>query len=109
MSTDHESSSNRRTYIRLSYAPDRRPTLFLGNDRFDIIDISESGIRLHNPRRILLPEAFQSQVKLLCGAVLDVRAEVQWRENGEVGVSLTELIPADAIQKEQRHLILEDG
>ena len=109
MSTYPESSSNRRTYIRLSYAPDRRPTLFLGNDRFDIIDISESGIRLHNPGCIVLPETFQARVQLLSGATLDVRAAIQWWENGEVGVSLAELISADAIQKEQRHLILEDG
>lgn len=101
------SSTNRRTYIRLSYAPGRRPTLMMAGDRFDIIDISESGIRLHNPRQVELPGSFQARMQLLGGVVLDVRADVQWQENDEAGVSLVELIPGTVIKEEQRRLILE--
>ena len=109
MNTAYGSSTNRRTYIRVTYAPDRRPTLMLEDVRFDIIDISESGIRLHNPRHAVLPGSFQARVQLLGGRGLDVRVEMQWQENGEVGLSLAELLPAAIIEKEQRQLILVDG
>ncbi len=108
MNTADAAGTNRRTYIRLSYAPDRRPTLLLKGDRFSINDISESGLRLDNPRQAALPRSFQARIKLLGGAVMDIRADVQWQENGEVGISLAELIPPSVIKEEQRRLILDE-
>jgi len=108
MTCPFESSTNRRAYIRLVYSPGRRPALLTAGARFEIIDISESGIRFHNPAHLPLPRSFQARVTLLGGAAIDIAADVQWRENEEVGISLAEPIPASVIRAEQRRAILQE-
>lgn len=107
MNAAFESSTNRRTYIRLAYAPGRRPVLIMGDARFDVIDISESGIRFYNPEHRPLGQSFSARVQLLGGGTIDIAAEVQWQQNGEVGISLADDIPAAVLKKEQRRAILQ--
>lgn len=106
MNTAYESSTNRRTYIRLAYTPGRRPNMIVADKRFDIIDISESGLRFHNPGHLPLASSFKARVTLLAGTALDVTVGIEWQENGEVGASLEQLIPAAVIREEQRRIIL---
>ncbi|MFH1985503.1 MAG: PilZ domain-containing protein [Pseudomonadota bacterium] len=108
MTAAFESSTNRRTYIRLAYGPGRRPALLTADARFEIIDISESGIRFHNPSRLPLAQSFQARISLLGGGAIDIDADVQWQQNGEVGISLAEPLPAALIKEEQRRAILQD-
>ena len=107
MATAFETSACRRSYIRLAYPPGRRPTLMMAGERFDVIDISESGLRFHNPARLPLADSFRARVRLLSGGALDIDADLEWQQNGEVGVSLAELIPQSVIREEQRRAILQ--
>jgi len=108
MNTGYESSACRRSYIRFTYDPQHRPALRVADERFDIIDISESGIRFDNSAQRPLAPTFRARIALLTGGTIDITADVQWQQNGEVGISLADAIPAAVIREEQRRAILQD-
>lgn len=99
--------SEKRTYIRISYAVGNRPRLKIGQIDVDIMDLSESGIRIVKNDGLTLDKTIHGIIALLCGKSVAIDADVVWDKNGETGLLLTHLIPSDIMEKEKQHVILK--
>ena len=71
-----------------------------------MLDVNESGIRFANPSDKALATFVQGMLILLNGDSLEIDGKVEWVQNPEVGMSLKFVIPSEAIEKEQRYIIL---
>ncbi len=108
MKTDSYQGPERRSYARIVYKPKLRPFLTQGANQFEVLDINEGGMRLENLKHVPLNDRMAGSMTLLNGDVIEIDGKVEWQENGEIGLSFEFLIPSDIIQKEQRHIILNE-
>jgi hypothetical protein len=107
MSEKQHEGSEKRTYIRIAYRPENRPKLNLGYNVLDVIDISESGIRIANYKKNKLDKHVRGTMTLLCGETVAIDGDVVWERNGEFGLLLKHLIPPDGMEKEKKYVILK--
>jgi len=108
METNSYQGPERRNYARIVYKPKIRPFLTVGTDEFEVLDINEGGMRFENLDKVLFNARLVGSMTLLNGDVIEIDGKVEWQENGEVGLSFEFLIPSDIIEKEQRHIILNE-
>jgi hypothetical protein len=106
MNTIDYSGPERRNYTRVIYKPSQKAGLNIDSDMFDVLDINESGIRFSNPDNVKLPEFIRGILTLLSGTQIEVDGKIEWKQDDEVGISLSFLIPYKDIEKEQRYIIL---
>ena len=100
------SGPERRTFVRIIYKPSQRAILKLASHEFEVLDVNASGIRFANPSDKTLATFVRGTLILLDGDRLDIDGKVEWVRNPEVGMSLNYVIPSEAIEKEQRFIIL---
>jgi hypothetical protein len=100
------SGPERRNFVRIIYKPSQRATLKIASHEFEVLDVNESGIRFANPYNKTLATFVRGVLVLLNGDHLDIDGKVEWVRNPEVGISLNFVIPPEAIEKEQRYIIL---
>jgi hypothetical protein len=96
----------RRSYTRVIYKPSQKAGLEIDSDRFDVLDINESGIRFSKPSGVKIPEFIRGILTMLSGTQVEIDGKVEWEQDDEVGISLNFLIPFKDIEKEQRYIIL---
>ena len=108
MDTDAYRGPERRNYARIVYKPKIRPRLTIGANQFEVLDINEGGMRFENLDQVKLDERLNGSMRLLNGIAVDIDGKIEWQENDEVGVSFEFLIPSAVIEKEQRHIILNE-
>ena len=72
----------KRQDLRVSYAAGAQPALTIGKQRYDVLDIAESGIRILIGRHERLKKRSKCQIDLLCGDVLNIRT-ILIRRNGD--------------------------
>ncbi len=99
----------RRTYYRILYNPTNRPVLIIGENKFDIADISEGGIRLINSKMIRLDKRVRGTTFFLYGGSLEIEGNIVWEQNEYLGLLLREFIPSSIMEKEKQHVILRDA
>ena len=99
--------SEKRTYIRITYRPENRPKLKIGETDIDVVDISESGIRIVKHKKIKLDKRIHGTMTLLCGESVAIDGDMVWEKNGEFGLLLKHLIPSDDMEKEKKYVILK--
>jgi hypothetical protein len=99
-------NDERREYFRIRYPSVERPELELGDDRFDVVELSEGGLRvLGDFGELESGHLVEGALRLLCGSSLKVTAAFSRIEDGEAvfdnlqGVSFAEML------NEQRYLI----
>ena len=100
------SGPERRNFVRIIYKPSQRATLKIASHEFEVLDVNESGIRFANPYHKTLATFVRGVLVLLNGDHLDIDGKVEWVRNPEVGLSLNFVLPPEAIEKEQRYIIL---
>ena len=100
------SGPERRTFVRIIYKPSQRAILKIASHEFEVFDVNESGIRFANPSAKTLATFVRGTLVLLNGERLEIDGKVEWLRNREVGISLNFMIPSEAIEKEQRYIIL---
>ena len=100
------SGPERRNYVRIIYKPSQRAVLKIASHEFEVLDVNESGIRFANPSNKTLATFVRGVLVLLNGDHLEIDGKVEWLRNHEVGISLNFVIPPEAIEKEQRYIIL---
>ena len=108
METDSYQGPERRNYNRIVYKPKTRPRLMVGAYEFQVLDINEGGLRFENLEHVQLNERLNGSMTFLNGLTVDIDGQVEWQENGEVGLSFEFLIPTAVIEQEQRHIILNE-
>jgi hypothetical protein len=94
-------TQQRRKYERLVYPPTNRPLLKFGEYKFEIIDISERGLKLFNDKKIEFDRLIHGEAVLLSGKRIIVDGEVSWSLNNEFGL-LIHSISKSIISKEKR-------
>ena len=109
MQADAYKGPERRTFIRLKYARGERPTLTLGRYVFEILELSEQGLRILCDRQTKFKGPVRGVIQFSGGDRLEVEGriiwEILWEEKYKIGVSLvTAPIPAQIIQKEKARI-----
>jgi len=100
------SGPERRNFVRVIYKPSQRATLKIASHEFEVLDVNSSGIRFANPSDKMLATFVRGILVLLNGSRIEIDGKIEWARNPEVGMSLSFMIPEEAIEKEQRFIIL---
>lgn len=109
MNDNPQNGSERRTFFRITYNPDKRPVLKIGEYAFEIADISEGGIRIINERKLEIEKPVRGTATFLYGDSIDIEGDIVWEQDSEMGLLLKNLIPPAAMEKEKQYVILHDG
>ncbi len=96
----------RRNFFRLIYESDDTAVLTVDKNQFEIADISEGGIRFFNIEEYPFPQQVKGSILFLNGNSLAIDGKLEWEEDDQVGLSLKPFIPAAAIEKEKKYMIL---
>ncbi len=94
----------KRVYLRVSYGTENRPVLQIKKHKFDVIDISEGGIRFRNDAKIALPGRIKGKTLLECGEQITFKGKVCREENHETSIVFNKLVPYTTIHLEQQYL-----
>ncbi len=109
MNSLYYSGPERRNYIRVIYKPSQRAALKIAGHEFEVLDVNASGIRFANPADKTLAPFVRGTLILLNGARIEIDGKIEWARIPEVGMSLNYMIPEEALEKEQRYIILNCG
>ncbi len=92
--------SERREFERFEYPATERPLLKCGEHEFQIINISEKGLKLFNEKKVELNPVINGEVILLSGRSIIVNGEISWSLSNEFGI-LLDPIPTSIITEEK--------
>ena len=90
----------RRKDFRISYLNVEKPRLKIEMHKFDILDISQRGLKFINDKEIILSEYISGKLIFLCGESVVIEGSLVWEQDDDFGLYLKNLIPSDMIQKE---------
>lgn len=95
-----------RAFYRVVYPQFLRPTLRLGDEPFQVLDLSEAGVRFSAPvpGRFEPGAAIDGVIELLAGQTVAVEGTVVRRQGHEVAVSLVRGVPFAVMLDQQRLL-----
>ena len=88
----------KRKYFRVHYPPGDRPKLVLVGNEFEVIDLSERGMRFYLGTKIHGVITFHN------GESVPIEGKIIRIQNGEVAVHLSQCIPSDRIIEEQKDI-----
>ncbi len=96
-----------REHYRVAYPSTLRPKLLVQGHTFDVVDISERGIRfrLEKADEPAPGVEVQGTVRFRRGDTITVRGVVLRVVQGEVAAKLEEGVPLRVIMEEQRYLL----
>jgi len=94
----------RRKALRVTYPPDNRPWIRVGENKFEIADISEWGLRFLTVRKIEFQNWIRGTVKLLCGESIDVEGSIVRETEVDVYMNINIPISINILYGEQRHI-----
>ncbi len=92
----------KRRDIRVSYILGPRPYLDTGNQRFEVQDLSEQGIRFLVHPAAKIKRRVKGRIELLCGQTIDIKGVVIRRQGDEIAVALREAIPYPVVLAEKK-------
>jgi hypothetical protein len=101
----NDNGLERRSFFRVVYAPPKRPWLKVADERFQVADISQRGLRFINDKNIHLARTIQGVVTFSDGETVRIKGNVEWKKADEISVLLEELIPHTTISKEHNHTL----
>jgi hypothetical protein len=90
--------------LRVAYKNFEGPVLQIKKHKFDVIDISEGGVRFHNNAKIVLPVRIKGKTLLKCGEAITFKGKVCREEDGETSIVFNKLIPYATIYTENEYL-----
>lgn len=91
--------TERRKYIRLVYPPMTRPRLKIRKHDFEVINISQEGLKFINYKKIELGEIIYGTVTLLTGKSLKITGKIMWKGGDEVGLLATRISQSVVIEE----------
>ena len=103
----------KRRYFRIEYPASIRPTLKIRKHEFEVVDISEKGVRFSADKKIKFGRWVTGNITFYDGQVVGVEGKIAWKREQTIGMFLTvKSIPYQKILSEQRLLARfkpEDG
>jgi hypothetical protein len=107
-----ERQEKRRSF-RIEYPASIRPTLKIRKHEFEVVDISEKGVRFSADKKIQFGRWVTGNITFYDGQVVGVEGKIAWKREQTIGMFLTvKPIPYPKILSEQRLLARfkpEDG
>ncbi len=99
--------AHEREHYRVAYPATLRPRLLVQGHTFDVVDISERGIRFRLAKADEPAPGFEVQgaVRFRRGETITIRGIVLRVVQGEVAAMLEEGVPLRVILDEQRYLL----
>lgn len=94
----------RRKYPRIEYLNIEGPRLKIGKHKFEVLDISQRGLKFLNDKEVNLSEYISGKLTFLCGESIDIEGLLIWEQDDDFGLYLKNLIPSDMIQKEELYI-----
>ena len=94
----------RRCYNRIKYNPKERAKLQIQTLVFEVVDISENGLRFINDKEIALDKSIRGVLNFLHGVSVNIEGSLVWEKENEFGVQFKILIPSEMITNEMHHL-----
>jgi len=113
--SDTSALPNRRDFFRIVYEPSQRPLLRIdapsleltGEHEFEVLDISEKGIRFLNDRNVHFSETVQGELVFVDGEAVLIEGQIVREKGSQLSLKLSESIPFKAVVKEQRRIITD--
>jgi len=100
MERDNFHGLDRREYFRILYAKMEKPVLAVGPHTFEILDLSNAGIRFINNQNVKLPEYITGELTFLSGETVHVAGILKWERSNMYGLYMQDRIPDDIIIRE---------
>lgn len=92
----------RRDHFRIIYSRNRRPFLQVKDQRFEVVDISESGLKaLNRSGRRLDSDWIHLTAVFLGGQRMDLIGRIVWSRGEEFGLRLRSFFPSTFLEKEK--------
>jgi hypothetical protein len=92
----------KRQDLRISYADGAQPVLTIGTQRYDVLDIAESGIRIIIGRHERLKKRAKCHIELICGEVLNTKTQLVRRYGDEAALTFHPPIEYRILLKEKQ-------
>lgn len=95
----------KRRYYRVEYPPSLRPILKIRKHQFEVLDISEKGIKFLTGEKIKFGRWVSGRVTFYDGETLPIEGKIVREHENNIGLFLTiKAIPYSKILSEQRLL-----
>jgi hypothetical protein len=96
---------DQRRYFRVKYPPNERPELQIGTHRFEVLDISERGLRFASDQEVKFAEWIRGTLIFSDRGSLVIEGRIIWKKEAKIGLKLVTPISYMRILKEQRTLV----
>ncbi len=94
----------RRKDPRTEYSNIEGARLKIGEHEFEVLDISQIGLKSLNNEEANLSRYFRGKLTFLCGESMDIEGSLVWEQDNDFGLYLKNPIPSDIIQKEELYI-----
>ena len=109
MTDKNPGGRERRRYFRLEYPPDERPELKIGKKTFQVLDVSERGVRFINDKDARFAEWIKGTITFHDGVSMEIEGKIVWECGDELGLQIVVMpIPPARVLQEQRYLIAKE-
>jgi len=85
----------RREYLRKTYTPEKRPRLKIGINEFEVIDISEKGIKFQKDKKINVEGWVQGTIMFKDNRCVGFDGIVVRNRDGEISLHMIDPIDVD--------------
>ena len=111
MINSEKTGKERRQSYRIIYSGDYHPKLVVKDHEFDILDLSETGIRFKLIEKIKIPgDLFHARVKIHDGSAIEVIGRINRITGDQAAMFMVvKKIPYQIILSEQAYLRQKDG
>ncbi len=99
----------KRKSLRVTYRSGKRPVLTIKKQHYEVLDISEGGVRILLNAPQPLKKRVKAEIKMLTGEQVRFKGVVKRRENSEAAVIFTTPLDASVILAEKKHIDTHPG
>lgn len=96
---------DQRKYFRVKYPPNERPLFRIGTHSFEVLDISERGLKFASNQEVKFAEWVRGTLVFADRESLVVEGRIIWKKETQIGLKLATPISYTRILKEQRSLV----
>ena len=105
MDGEKSEQQEKRRYFRIEYPASIRPTLKIRKHEFEVMDISEKGVRFSADKEINFGRWVTGNITFYDGQAVGIEGKIAWKLGESIGMFLTiKSIPYPKILSEQRLL-----
>lgn len=102
---EEENSENRRRHFRLEYPRGERPVFKVRKYVFDVVDISQGGLRFLNDKDARFGKWLSGTIVFPSGETIERDARVVWSHQNTYGIEFLIRIPFKIMLEQQKLLI----